>query len=57
MHCFLVDRGRGRGTELQKSCGYAGITREEGLPFVRLVRKVYGHTLHSIRTPKSQNKL
>ena len=26
--------------ELQKSCGYAGITREEGLPYVRSVRKV-----------------
>ena len=26
--------------ELQKSCGYAGITREKGLPYVRSVRKV-----------------
>ena len=26
--------------ELRKSCGYAGITREEGLPYVRSVRKV-----------------
>ena len=27
-------------TELQKSCGYAGTTREEGLPCVRSLRKV-----------------
>ncbi len=26
--------------ELQKSCGYAGTTREEGLPYVRSLRKV-----------------
>ena len=26
--------------ELQKSCGHAGITREEGLPYVRSMRKV-----------------
>ena len=26
--------------QLQKGCGYAGITREEGLPYVRSVRKV-----------------
>ena len=25
--------------ELQKSCGHAGITREEGLPYVRSVRR------------------
>ena len=29
--------------ELQKSCGYAGITREEGLPYGRSVRKVLVH--------------
>ncbi len=27
-------------TELQKSCGYAGTTREEGLPYVRSLRKI-----------------
>ena len=26
--------------EWQKSCGYAGTTREEGLPYVKSVRKV-----------------
>ena len=28
------------GTELQKSCGYAGTTGEEGLSYVRSLRKV-----------------
>ena len=32
--------GIGCKAELQKSCGYAGITREEGLPYVKSVRKV-----------------
>ena len=31
---------RSKKAELQKSCGHAGITREEGLPYVRSVRKV-----------------
>ncbi len=29
-----------RPTELQKSCGYAGITREEGSLYMRSLRKI-----------------
>ena len=37
-------------TELQKSNGHAGITREDGLPYVRSVRKVYsGRTLYEYK--------
>ncbi len=32
--CYIMD------TELQKSCGYAGTTCEEGLPYVRSLREV-----------------
>ena len=33
--CYIMD------TELQKSCGYAGTTCEEGLPYVRSLREFH----------------
>ncbi len=36
----MIDLSSFSNTELQKSCGYAGTTRKEGLPYVRSLRKV-----------------
>ncbi len=43
--------------ELQKSCGYAGTTHEEGLPYVRSLRKVSTfNQLNSAKSAGTRNK-
>ena len=39
-NCLSLFERADTGAELQKSCGYAGTTLEEGLPYVRSLRKV-----------------
>ena len=42
---YLKENGQFLISDLQKSCGYAGITREEGLPYVGQWGRFSGRTL------------